>query len=347
MIQIPNTSHIPGITFRKFRGAVDYPDMLAIYKACLQADGIEHTTNLEQITNDYKHLLNCDPYQDMLFVEIYGEVIGYSRVFWEKLSEGARVYNSYGNIFPEWRRKGIGTAMLAYNQARLRQIALQHPQDGPRFYQSWAADTEKSTNALLIKHGYEPVRYELEMVRDLSEPFPEAPLPEGLEIRPVKEEHIWQIFNAADEAFQDHWGYRPLTSTEYEGWMKDPNFRPGLWKVAWDGDQVAGSVQNFYNPEENKKFNRKRGYTEGISTRRPWRRRGLASALIVESLRMFKEMGMTETSHGVDAQNTSGALRVYKRLGYQVFKQHTIYRKPMDFQDQVAIDPGKVTNALE
>ncbi len=330
MIQIPYAPQIPDLIFRQFRGEGDYPHMLAVYLACLQADQIEYTLTLEQVTNDYQHLINCDPTQDMLFAEISGEVIAYSRVFWEELSEGIRVYNSYGNVHPAWRRKGIGTTMLAYNQARLRQIARQHLQDGPGFFQSWAADTEKGANALLVNQGYQPVRYELEMVRDLSEPFPDAPLPEGLEIRPVEKEHLWQIFRAANEAFEDHWGYRPLTDTEFEGWMKSPNFRPELWKVAWDGDQVAGSVQNFYNPEENQTFNRKRGYTEGISTRRPWRRRGLASALIVESMRMFKEMDMTETSHGVDSQNTSGALRLYQRLGYQVFKQHTIYRKSMN-----------------
>ena len=330
MIQIPYAPQIPDLTFRQFRGEEDYPHMLAVYLDCLRADKIEYTLTLEQVANDYQHLINCDPTQDMLFAEISGQVIAYSRVFWEELSEGIRVYNSYGNIHPDWRRQGIGTTMLAYNQARLRQIARDHPQDGPRFFQSWAADTEKGANSLLVNQGYQPVRYELEMVRDLSEPFPDAPLPEGLEIRPVENEHIWQIFRAANEAFEDHWGYRPLTDTEFEGWMKSPNFRPELWKVAWEEDQVAGSVQNFYNPEENQTFNRKRGYTEGISTRRPWRRRGLASALIVESMRMFKEMGMTETSHGVDSQNTSGALRLYQRLGYQVFKQHTIYRKSMN-----------------
>jgi ribosomal protein S18 acetylase RimI-like enzyme len=332
MIQIPYAPPIPGLTFRHFHGAEDYPRMLSVFQACLQADQIEYTTTLEQMTNNYQHLLNCDPFQDMLFAEISGQLIAYSRVFWEVLSEGIRLYNAFGHVHPDWRRQGIGTTMLAYNQARLRQIARQHPQDGPCFYQSWAADTEEGANALLINQGYQPVRYELELVRDLSEPFPEAPLPEGLEIRPVKNEHIQQIFDAADEAFQDHWGYRPITESEYQGWMKDPNFRPELWKVAWDGDQVAGSVQNFYNPEENQAFNRKRGYTEGISTRRPWRRRGLASALIVESMRMFKGMGMKETCHGVDAQNTSGAVRLYQRLGYQTFKQHTVYRLAMDLR---------------
>jgi ribosomal protein S18 acetylase RimI-like enzyme len=329
-ICLNDAPQIPGLVFRRFQGVVDYPQMVKIVETCMRADGIDHSTSLEEVANQYDHLQNCDPYQDMVFAEIDGEIVGYSRVFWEKLSEGIRVYNLFGNLHPKWRRKGIGRAMLVYNEGRLRQIAEGHPQDGPRFYQSWAADSEKGTHALLKNHDYKPVRFGFEMVRDLSEPFPEAPLPEGLEIRPVEEDHIWQIFHAADEAFKDHWGYRPTPDEEFEGWMKDPNFRPELWKVAWDGDQVAGSVQNFYNPKENEEYQRKRGYTEGISTRRPWRRRGLASALIVESMKMFKEMGMTETAHGVDAENTSGALNLYKKLGYKVKKEHTTYRKPLE-----------------
>ena len=187
-----------------------------------------------------------------------------------------------------------------------------------------------NTNALLVNHGYNAIRYDFAMRRDLSKPIPETVLPEGLEIRPVEEDHIWPVLHAANEAFQDHWGYRPMTDEEHESWLKDPNCRPELWKVAWDGDQVAGSVQNFYNPQENKTFNRKRGYTEGISTRRPWRKRGLATAFIVESMKMFKAMGMMETAHGVDAENTSGALRLYRKLGYEVEKQYTTYRKPLD-----------------
>jgi len=330
-IIVLNAPPIPGLMFRGFHEESDYPHMVEIINACWQADNIQYSTSLEEITNEYEHLVNCDPYRDMIFAEVNGRVIGYGRVFWEKLSQGVRIYNSFCDLHPDWREKGIGTAMLQANESHLRQIAAEHPQDGPRFYQSWAADTETGRIALLENQGYEPVRYELDLVRDLREPFPEAPLPEGLEVRPVvKPENIWQVFEAANEAFLDHWGYRPTTDEEFKGWMKDPNFRPELWKVAWDGDQVAGSVQNFYKPKENAEFTRKRGYTEGISTRRPWRGRGLASALIVQSMKMFKEMGMTETAHSVDSENTSGALRLYKRLGYKVVKQYTTYRKQME-----------------
>ena len=123
--------------------------MLEIIQSCTRVDDIKYSTSLEQITNNYEHLTNCDPYQDTLFAEVNGLTIGYSRVFWEKLNEGIRVYNSFGNILPEWRGRGIGTAMLGHNEKRLRQIAVDHPLDDPRFFQSWAADTEEETNALL------------------------------------------------------------------------------------------------------------------------------------------------------------------------------------------------------
>lgn len=328
-VELNHSLEISGLKFRFFRGEQDYANMLAIINGSKEADSIERSDTLEDIKNNYEHLHNCDPYKDVLFAEVKGEQVGYSRVFWERLDEGIRVYNLFGFLIPEWRHKGIGTVMLKYNETRLRQIAADHPDDEPCYFQSWAADTEKSTRALLESHGYVPIRHGYEMVRDLSEPFPDVQLPEGLEIRPVKEEHVLPVIDAADEAFQDHWGYRPTIDEEINAWMNSSNFRPELWKVAWDGDQIAGSVQNFYNPEENEEYNRKRGYTEGISTRRPWRRRGLATALIVESMRMFKSMGMTETSHGVDTENTSGALRLYKNLGYKVVKQHTTYRKEM------------------
>jgi mycothiol synthase len=168
------------------------------------------------------------------------------------------------------------------------------------------------------------------MVRDLSEPFPPAPMPAGLEIRPVKREHLRQIFDATNEAFRDHWGARDYSEAQYQLQMEDKDFHPELWKVAWEGDQVAGAIHNFVDSDENEEYKRKRGYTEDIITRRPWRKQGLARALLVRSMQMFKEMGFTETALGVDSQNTSGAFRLYEGVGYRKVKQQTLYRKPME-----------------
>jgi ribosomal protein S18 acetylase RimI-like enzyme len=89
-------------------------------------------------------------------------------------------------------------------------------------------------------------------------------------------------------------------------------------------------IHNFIDADENAEYQRKRGYTEGICTRRPWRKLGLARSLLVQSMEMFKEMGMTETALSVDSENISGALRLYEGVGYRKVKQQVIYRKPME-----------------
>jgi ribosomal protein S18 acetylase RimI-like enzyme len=167
------------------------------------------------------------------------------------------------------------------------------------------------------------------MVRPFSDPIQVTPIPEGLEIRTVPRDQFRKVWEADQEAFKDHWGYVPGTEEDYQRWLKDPLHDPNIWRVAWEGDQVAGMVLNFLNEEENKEYNRKRGWTEDISVRRPWRRRGLARALLTRSLQMFKDMGMEHAALGVDTQNLSGALNLYQSVGFRVEKQHTDYRKKL------------------
>lgn len=321
---------IPGLTFRSFAGESDYPKMLAVIEGSKHADQVERTDTLEDIRRNYSHLTNCDPYTDMLFAEVNGEVIGYSRVFWQVLDDGTRTYTLFGFLVPEWRRKGIGAAMLKQAEARLRQIAAAHPEPGERWFESWASDTETGTIALLESRGYQPVRYGISMTRDLDELLPEAPMPAGLEVRPVTKTHYHPIQRALNEAFRDHWGHHEETFEDFMHWAEEPTFMPHLWKIAWAGDEVAGTVLNFIHEAENAEYGRKRGYTEAISVRRPWRKLGLARALLVQSMKMFKEMGMTETALGVDAQNLSGALKLYQSVGYKEVKRHITFRKPLD-----------------
>jgi ribosomal protein S18 acetylase RimI-like enzyme len=89
-------------------------------------------------------------------------------------------------------------------------------------------------------------------------------------------------------------------------------------------------VRNFIDKEQNARFNRLRGYTENISVRRPWRKRGLARALIARSFHVLKAQGMTEAALGVDTENPSGALHLYESMGFRVVKSSASYRKPLE-----------------
>jgi mycothiol synthase len=86
---------------------------------------------------------------------------------------------------------------------------------------------------------------------------------------------------------------------------------------------------NFIDEQENKQYNRKRGTVEMISVQRLWRSRGIAKALIARSLKLLKDHGMKEAALGVDAENPSGALLLYQKMGFQIEKRVAFYRKPL------------------
>ncbi|NJD57867.1 MAG: N-acetyltransferase [Anaerolineales bacterium] len=332
----PRISDIAGLSLRGFSGEGEYPNILKVIHGCGEADGLERSEKLEDVINTYTHLHNCDPYQDALFVEVNGMVIAYSRVWWEVDGSRTWVGFHFGNVIPKWRRKGIGSTLLRFNEERLGQIACQLkdsgslPSDAPCILENFVSCTEVDRINLLKRRGYKPARYTFEMVRPNLENIPDLPLPVGMEVRLATPDHMRLIWEASNEAFQDHWGYIPDPWEEYEQMMSDPDFDPSLWRVAWQGDQIAGMVLSFINKDENEMYGRLRGYTENICVRRPWRKQGLAKALIALSLKALKERGMLEAALGVDTQNTSGALNLYKFMGYQVVKNGTIYRKPLN-----------------
>jgi len=327
-ILIPEAPALPGLTFRNFQGESDYPRMLALINAAKAADREERSDSLEDIVRSYAHLTNCDPARDMLFAEIDGNPVAYSRLtWWMEEASGAYIYLSFGFVHPIWRRKGLGRAILKHNQRRIHEIASEHPAGAKKQYEAFGTNFQEGNLALLEKDGYQPTRRFYQMVRPNLENIPDLPLPDGLEARPARSEHYRQIWDAFQEAFRDHWGYSEPPEEEYQSWIDSKEFQPELWQVVWDGDQVAGMILNFIEHSENEEYGRQRGYTEGIAVRRPWRRRGLARAMLARSLKMHRDLGMTEAALGVDTESPSGANRLYESMGFEPVKVHITYRK--------------------
>lgn len=332
VILLPEAPQIDGLSFRHFQGKSDYPKMIDVLQESKDTDQIEEVDSLEVLSAKFAHLNHCNPYQDMLFVEIGARVIGFSQVYWEDATHTGRRYVHEGYLVPVWRGKGIGWAMLNFNEKRILEIASTHAQDEPGFFQVKAANSEVAKTQLLQDAGYRPVRYFCEMVRPDLENIPHFALPPGLEIRPVLPEHYRPIWEANNEAMGDHWDHVDYSEEDYQFWLQgDEEFQPELWKIAWDiaTNQVAGMVLGFIDEDQNTKFNRKRGWTEDICVRRPWRNRGLAHALIIETLREFKSRGMTESALNADTENLSGAFQLYESLGFRTVKTTTVYQKPI------------------
>ena len=326
---IKNAPDIPGLTFRPFRGEEDYPKMAALINTCNEAEKVENISTPEDVAHTYRYLQRSDTDKDMLFAEVDGELVAYGRCMWSAEPDSTHLYTFFVHLTPAYRGKGLGEAMANHFIERLREIAQDHPQDAPKLLDCSAKDKMVWFTQLLKRLGFTPARYGFKMTRPCSEPIEIHPLPEGLEVRPAVEENYHQIIDAQIEAFRDHWGFVEPTEKDLERWFASPFFQPEIWQVAWDGDEVAGMVLNAIDKDYNQNFGKKRGYTEDICTRRPWRRRGLARALLTRSIRMFQEMGMEETALGVDTENPSGALNLYLDVGYKEIERNVRYRRPL------------------
>lgn len=314
---------------RQFAGPDDYPQFARIITACARGEGDDRVETAEGIAAGYAHLERCDPARDLRVVEVDGRAVAYSRVWWDQEPDGPRVYRHVCFVDPAHGRRGIGAALFAWNESRLRDIAGGHDGVQETLLEVWSNDRNEGATALARAFGYEPITYAAEMVRPTVDDLPDHPLPDGLEIRPVREEDIRTIWEADVEAFRDHWGFIEQTETDYQRFRAYPYLDPTLWKVAWDEQGVAGQVKSFIDTAANEEHGRKRGWTEQISTARRWRRRGVAKALIVESIRELASRGMTEVALGVHTENPNGAFDLYAGLGYEVVKTWTTYRKPL------------------
>jgi GNAT superfamily N-acetyltransferase len=304
--------------------------MVAVTEGMKEADQLELTISVEDIAREFKHLENCDPYRDFLFAEVDGKVVGYTRVWWSKDPSGLFLYNHFVDLLPEWRGKGIRNGMLRYSEQKLGEMARTDPADVPRVFQSIVAESEKDWISVLVSEGYNVFRYGFRMVRPNLENVPDFPFPEGIEVRPVKPEHYGAIIGAWNEACKDMRGQIPISDGDFKGFQESPIFNPSIWQIAWHENEVIGTVLNFIDEQENKEYKRKRGHVELISVKRRWRGRGIAKAMIARSLKLLKDRGMTEAALGVDAENPSGALHLYQKMGFQIEKKTIFYRKPMN-----------------
>jgi mycothiol synthase len=329
-IEVPERPDVLGLHFRRFRGQADYPDMAAAIQAGLDEAGSLEVVSTDDMARSYAHLVNCDPERDILIVERDGTMVGYARVEWRELVDGSRGFTSICPLRPTDRRLGIGRAMLGWAEARMAAKAAGLPADRPMKMRTWTWDADEGAGVLLRSRGWTAVGRGYEMLRPALEDIPDVALPDGFEIRTVVEEaEERRVWDAAAEAFRDERDEEEWTEEDWARNQADPHRDPTLWAIAFDGDEVAAGVQGRIDPDENTVRGVLQGYIAGVWTRAPYRRRGLARALLAQGLTLHRERGMTSAYLGVDGLNPNQAMHLYEGLGFAIRSSETDWTKPL------------------
>ncbi len=328
----------PEILLRPYAGPADHPGMVAANNAWRETAGFIDFVDVPGMDVQYANIPRFQPGADCVVLERAGSIVGYARVEWADARDGERLHAGIVIAPPGPDRPARIAALLDWCARRSSEQADIHPTERPRVLDAVAPIDDEQLTAALLDRGYVAVRHGYEMIRPDLEAIPDVPLPAGLEVRPVLPEHLRAIYEAELEAFRDHWGAFDDEGDRFEQFRSDPHNDLSLWRVAWDGEQVAGMVRSYIDPATNARTGRLTGWTEHISVRRPWRRRGLARALLAESLRAVRDRGMTDASLGVDAGNENGALRLYESMGFRVAQDHVTYHRPLE--DGVQVPAG-------
>ncbi|HEX5825567.1 MAG TPA: GNAT family N-acetyltransferase [Candidatus Limnocylindrales bacterium] len=313
----------PTLVLRTYRGPEDHPAMTRVAAAVRAFNGDAELGTVADMDNYYGHLEHADLPRDCALVELDGRVVAYGRASWEELANGDRQVGCILNLDPAMRGRGIEELLVGHALRRAAELIVQIGRDRTTRAIVYVTGRDPDQRRVVELRGLRQVRRGAQLIRPTFDDIPELPIPEPLRIRPIgpadRAMHR-RIFEADTRAFADSYGQEAPSETRFDEFINQPTFDPTLWRVAFDGDVIAGQILSYMG-EQAAPDGSRIGWTEAISVQPEYRRRGLARALLAESLRTVRDAGATSAGLGVDTQNPNQALTLYESLGFRIVSE--------------------------
>lgn len=281
-----------------------------------------------------------DPAEDIrLAFAPHGEMVGYIEV-WTVAKPPVHPW-IWGRVHPDYEGLGIGTWMLQWGEQRALQ-ALPNTPEGLRFAPRVGIYRQADQSKKLFEDmGYRYIRSGYRMVIEMDGIAPEPVWPEGIALCMYNPETDAEAVYRADvDSFRDHFGFMEEPFEEgfkrFQHFMTGyQDFDPTLWFLAIDdhSGEIAGinlcRPHAYDDPEL--------GWVGTLGVRRPWRKRGIGLALLRHSFNEFYRRGKRKVGLGVDAQNLTGALRLYENAGMHVFQAFDQYEKELRAGTEISV----------
>jgi mycothiol synthase len=292
--------------------------------------------NADVIRDDWSSPM-FDPARDIRLVFApTGELVGLTEV-WTNSNPPVHPW-IWGRVHPDYWRLGIGTALLTWAEEHASRVLADLPADlrfAPRTGAPRVAEKNKS---LFESRGFNYIRSAYQMRIEMNEAPPAPVWKDGITLRTGKREDIKGIYEAVREAFRDHFGHveEPFEEglARFTHFMNSDGQDPSLWFLAMDGNQIAGvSLCRFESYDDADV-----SWVNILGVRRPWRKYRLGLALLQHSFGEFYKRGKRKAGLGVDAQNLTGALKLYEKAGMSVHRVYDTYEKTIRPGREISVE---------
>lgn len=205
-------------------------------------------------------------------------------------------------VHPDYRGRGIGTALAGWMQAKAREAGSE--------VIGMPVPRGSAGDRLLAALGYH-VRWESWVLKlPAAAQVPPRDLPAGYALREATQADHEACWTVIEDAFLE-WSKRDRMPLD--DWLATvvgrPGFEPWNLRVVTDpAGEVVGATQVFLSGDE--------GYVNKVATRRDQRGRGIAQAMLVDAFATARAHGATGS--GLDTDSRTGALGLYEKVGMVV-----------------------------
>jgi mycothiol synthase len=165
--------------------------------------------------------------------------------------------------------------------------------------------------------GWTLSREVLRMQAALTGPVTDPRWPDGVSVRTYAESDAEAVHAVLDEAYAESAEKVPPFARWHPWMTNDPGFDPGVWLVAEAGDELAGVCLCW-----------REGWVKDLAVRPAFRGRGLGEALLLAAFAELRRRGLATVGLKVDADNPTGAVRLYERVGMTLDRRYLMFTSP-------------------
>lgn len=310
----------------------DLPEVWELLQVINRVDDNDYYEAVHDLERQYEDPRSNPITDARIFRNLAGKLVAFARVFAMPKPTNENIAFLSCEVAPEARAQGLEQECIDWMEERAteRLAEIAQAEDADALPRAMRVDYPKDSAFLAIyrARGFEHVRSSYNMQRDLDEPIPPSPLPPNLTLHTLEPEMDDAVRETFNESFRDHWGHEDASPEVWQTSVADvSDLRRDLSLVVKDGDETVAFCINFENTADNERRGIRRGWVGILGTRRTWRKRGIASALLAESMRRFREAEFDWLGIGVDTENLSGALHLYESMGFKPYKTRVMLEK--------------------
>jgi ribosomal protein S18 acetylase RimI-like enzyme len=315
----PATVAVPSLIGFRWRPA-SVGDLDAILELANAADRVDHPhylTTRDELEDDLTASFVDVARDTMLAFADSGALVAFGFVLLPPGQETLVRSIIVGTVHPSWREKGIGRALLAWQEQRALQQLASSDKLLPGWIAAFTSESAIATTQLMSHAGFSVGRYFLELERDLSKDLPQIPTPEAFTIVQYDESIERELLAARNDAFRDHWGSQPTSEEQWTRFAARPILRKDLSFIARSpAGEIAGFLVTSVDENDWAEQGFRSAYIDLVGTTRAWRGRRIAPALLSMALNAMAADGLDRAVLDVDSESPTGALGLYVGVGF-------------------------------